>query len=476
VNERTSNLLLAGAAMLVFLLLYVGYRRPGYFASSTYLGGLIFLEGLLGAIWFYRSVFFPLVTVAFLFAGMNLPLGGVWTSARWLVLGAGALVGCFIMLKEHRARFHWFHLLALTTGLAALVSAVVSRYPGFALLKAFSLVLLFFYAACGVRLAVIGRENRFFNGLLIGCEIFVGGIAVLYALGIQAMGNPNSLGAVMGVVGVPLLLWGSLLEENVFLHKRRQFLCLVAMYLTLHSHSRSGLLAAFISCGLLCLALRRYRLFALGTMAVLVLVSSSAIFDHDAFSRVVSSTTEQVLYKGKDPNVGVFGSRQTPWQDAVESFHKHFWFGSGFGTTDNGLDATQSLQSGRLATTADAASENGSSYLTIVTWVGVLGTIPFFLLLLAVLGNVGRTVSWMWRTGDPLHPAVPLATVILAGLVHVAFEDWLFAVGYYLCVFFWSLAFILADFAPSASELAHAVQWTPRKYVRQGWTDVPAIR
>jgi hypothetical protein len=44
---------------------------------------------------------------------------------------------------------------------------------------------------------------------------------------------------------------------------------------------------------------------------------------------------------------------------------------------------------------------------------------------------------------------VPLATIVLAGLVHAAFEDWLFAVGYYLCVFYWPLAFSLMDFAPA---------------------------
>jgi hypothetical protein len=40
--------------------------------------------------------------------------------------------------------------------------------------------------------------------------------------------------------------------------------------------------------------------------------------------------------------------------------------------------------------------------------------------------------------------------VIFAGLIHAAFEDWLFAPGYYLCVFFWSVAFVLIDFAPWA--------------------------
>jgi hypothetical protein len=36
-------------------------------------------------------------------------------------------------------------------------------------------------------------------------------------------------------------------------------------------------------------------------------------------------------------------------------------------------------------------------------------------------------------------------------MVHAFFEDWLFAVGYYICVFFWALAFILLDFAPAGT-------------------------
>ena len=39
--------------------------------------------------------------------------------------------------------------------------------------------------------------------------------------------------------------------------------------------------------------------------------------------------------------------------------------------------------------------------------------------------------------------------VLLAGLVHAGFEDWLFAVGYYVSVYFWIFAFILADLLPA---------------------------
>jgi hypothetical protein len=41
--------------------------------------------------------------------------------------------------------------------------------------------------------------------------------------------------------------------------------------------------------------------------------------------------------------------------------------------------------------------------------------------------------------------------VVMAGLVHAVFEDWLFAVGYYLTVLFWVLAFLLMDVVPESS-------------------------
>ncbi len=454
------------ALVLVLLLpafALLAYSRPGYFINPTYVGGVALVECLFGAIFLYRRVFFPVVIVSFLLAGMNLPVGGAWIAIRWLVLGAGALVGSFIMLKERRHRFGLFHAMAVFAVLAAMVSAAVSRYQGLAFLKAVSLLLLFIYAGTGARLAVTGRENRFFNGLLTGCEVFVGSIAVLYFLGIEAMGNPNSLGAVMGVAAAPVLLWGTLLEQDRSTLYRRQILFVVSMFLTFHSHSRAGLAAALFSCGVLCLALRRYKMLGQGVVVILILVASSAIFDPEGFSRTLNSLNSDIVYKGQDPGLGVFASRQSPWQGAMQSIKGHFWFGSGFGTTDNGQDASERVgKYGGFATSEAATSENGSSYLSIVSWVGVLGVVPFALLLMVLLANLARTFLWMLNTGNPAHPAIPLAVVLVAGLVHAGFEDWLFAVGYYLSVFFWSLGFILVDIAPRVRLPRLAFRWRPR--------------
>jgi O-antigen ligase len=165
------------------------------------------------------------------------------------------------------------------------------------------------------------------------------------------------------------------------------------------------------------------------------------------------------VYKGKDTTLGVLGSRMSPWQAAIDSIHTHFWFGTGFGTADNGQDVSEHV--GNFSSNTAATTENGSSFLAITAWVGVGGILPFVLLLFVLLGKVARTLIWMRRTGDACHPAVPLAMVVVAGLLHACFEDWLFAVGYYLCVFFWSLALVLVDVAPSSPlhEMAHS--WQP---------------
>jgi O-antigen ligase len=444
------SVLLGGSVLAPLFLVLLAYSRPGYFTSQTYLGGLLLLELLVAALWMYRQVFFPLVLVAFLFAGTGLAVGGGWTVARWVVLGIGAAAGSVIALKDHRLRFGVFHTVALFAILAAFVSAAVSRYTDYAMLKALSLFLLFLYAATGARLAVAGRESRFFAGLLSGCELFIGVLVVCYLLlGSEVMGNPNSLGAVTGVVGAPILLWGTLVSEKPSVRNRRLALYVICIYLVVHSHARASMGAALISSAILCLALRKYKLFAEGLAIILVVVAATAIVNPSAFSNLVSTVNSSIVYKGQDPTRGLLESRESPWQRAVESISANFWFGTGFGTTNNGQDAVENLD--QFSSTQGVTTENGSSYLAIVEWVGMLGVLPFLFLLSLVVLKILRTLVWMFSSASPLHPAVPIAMVMVAALLHAGFEDWLFAPGYYLCVFFWSLAFIFVDVAPSSA-------------------------
>ena len=120
-NQRiSSGILIASAITAPLSLAYMAYSRPSYFTSQTYLGGIILLEFLIAAVCMYRRVFFPVVILAFLLAGVNLPVGAVWTAARWLFLAVGAVCGLFIVIKEHRYHFGLFHVMA--------AFAVLTRY------------------------------------------------------------------------------------------------------------------------------------------------------------------------------------------------------------------------------------------------------------------------------------------------------------------------------------------------------------
>lgn len=480
-SDRFQRLFMPGAMLGCSLLaVYVAVRLPGYFSNTSYLAGLIFLQVLIAALWNYRQRFLPLLLVAFLWAGIGLPWQVAWTSGRWFVLAAGALAGFAIYMRDRCYSFSAFHLVASFCVLAAVVSAIVSSYGSVALLKAMSLFLLFLFGASGARIAVMGREARFLAGLLLGCEVLVYLSALAYfVFRFEVFDNPNSLGAVMGVVATPVLLWGTMVSEQPAVRQRRTFALLLALLLLLSSYARAGITAAALSSILLCVGLRRYRLLAQGLgMALLVgmLVITIRPLQHEDSDRFQDSESyaSVFLYKGHR-NAGVLGSRKSAWDRTSDVIREHPWFGSGFGTS---VTRAEVMDQGWILESAGSATrEHGNSYLAITEWVGLLGVGPFFALILLIVMNIYRVWAWMRRTGSPLSAAVPLAAMLAGGLVHAVFEDWLFAVGYYLCVFFWTLAFVLVDVLPTdAPVLAHPAPLPPTPPWSDGFRVLASIR
>jgi O-antigen ligase len=404
-------------------------------------------------VWKYEQRFFPFLVVVFLWAGMALPLSGLWTAGRWVVLAVGAIAGFALYVRSAQPRFSAFHLVAVFSVVAALISAAVSSFPLLSFMKALSLLLLFLYASTGARLALSGREEKFFPRLLFFVEIVVYFSAVAYlVLRWPIYGNPNSMGAVMGVVAVPLLLWGVLTAEGKTSYRRMMFAFMLSVALLFFSQARAGILAAVFTCGLTCVVLRRYRLLIQGTVAFVcaatlsvALLPSEQVIDMPT-RREDSSLTDTLLYKGHE-NEGMLGSRLTPWDETVSVIQAHPWFGSGFGTSLN--SGQEDIGVGRYSTITAATREHGNSYLAAMEGVGLLGVVPFFVLVLMLTLKVGGVFVWLRRTAHFRHYVVPVAMVLTAGLVHAAFEDWLFAVGYYLSVIFWALAFAFLDMLPS---------------------------
>jgi O-antigen ligase len=366
-------------------------------------------------------------------------------------LGFGALAGLVKWGKlEQRHYFSPLHLVALLCVFSAAVSSMVSTRTEMALLKSLSLFLLFLYGSCGARVAMAGRRANFFRGLLLACEIvsYVSGFLYL-ALGFQLFGNPNSLGAVMGVVIVPILLWGVLITEDRNLMQRRSVALCLATYLLFFSFCRAGILAACVSATVLCIVLRRQHLFLKGAFILVFLITVVAVVQPSKFDSLVEAFTTDVIYKGKPAELGVFGSRRSPWTDTADVIRESPWFGSGFGTD---RVAAPTAWDSNFRTIEEANREHGNSYLALLQYVGLVGVIPFVVLLGLVLGLIARTCRAIRRTADPCNYALPLLLVSIAGVFHAIFEDWLFAVGYYLCVFFWTSVFLLYDLQPLHDE------------------------
>src|SRR6202012_756297 len=128
-----------------------------------------------------------------------------------------------------------------------------------------------------------------------------------------------------------------------------------------------------------------------------------------------------VLYKGHRDQ-GLLGSRQNPWENSISSIKEHPWFGTGYGTSPTGEDP--GLYFGKFASSAETAREHGSSYMTITEWVGLLGVMPFLALLWVTLSNIWSVLAWMRRTSEVRSYAVPIAMVLVAGMIHASFEDW----------------------------------------------------
>ena len=433
------------------LALFLIYSHLDYFGNVSFLGGILLLEIIVGCLWKYDQRFFPLLMIAFLFAGMAVPLQGAANSGRWVVLAAGAIVGCVMWIKSPRKHFGAFHLIALFCVCTAFVSATVSPFLHMAMSKALSLLLLFVYGSAGARLAVVGREGRFLGEVLWGCEVAVYATAVCYfGLGLSLWGNPNSLGTAMSIGAFPILLWGWFTSDAGVVRWRRSAALLLCTYLALFSHERAGMAAIAVVCLAFCFGLHQYKLLLRVAALSLGLIAVTGLVAPTRLSQSSENLKNAVLYKGHK-EAGVLGSRRTPWEQTVASIKEHPLFGAGYGTSPSGEDTDFDIN--RFSSTGKASREHGSGYLTIVEWVGLLGVLPFLMLLGLTALNMGRVFVWMRKTANPDHCSVPMAMVLLAGFVHTTFEDWLFAVGSYPCVFFWAFAFMLTDCVPTGTVL-----------------------
>jgi O-antigen ligase len=451
-------LFLALVPLAVAVLFEMVERSPGLFADATLLGGILVLQVCFLALRNFEKLVFPLLVGTFFWAGIMLPYSAEAMSLRWLFLGLGALAGLIVWI--HKSQTHYFgafHLVALFCVISAFISAAVSEIPATALLKASSLCLLFLYGSAGARVAIVGREKQFIFGLILASELLIYASALCYfVLDVSIFGNPNSLGAVVAIIAMPILLWGVSIAETRGVRHRRVVALLLCGGLLCLSSSRASILSAAVVIFVFAVALRRHRRLLQVAFASVLFFAFMAVVNPSHANELFSSVVGKVLYKEPHAGQGIFESRISPWAGTLSAVRHHPWFGSGFGTSEMGDLRTDSPRSS-IYTIEGTNREHGSSYLALAEYLGLLGSVPFVFLVLMLVPMIFKVWRLMRRTASACHYSIPLALVVIAGLVHAGFEDWLFAVGSYLSVFFWIVAFMLIDVLP-VQQAAHSMK------------------
>jgi O-antigen ligase len=435
VNSKTIKIFPLLAAASVAFLFYLSVHRPYLFGESNLLALLVLVAAGFIASQF-ETHFWTLMIAVFFWAGASFPLAGAMNLFRWVVLAVGAFLSLgYYARSANRISFNHQHLLGLFAVIAAFASAIVSVNLLMTILKALSLAALFIYASIGARILWARNPEPFVRRLVLLTEGLVYFTAVCYSASFAVWGNPNSLGLIMGCICWPVLLWRSILPAPRRERTRRVIALLVCGVLLVASLSRASITAACMISVFLLLGTRRYRTLLLGMGLFALLLASMFLAMPERFQ----SASETFVYKKGEPG-SLTDSRQKPWERSLRNFREHPWLGWGFGAADN--SAGWHLD---YVTQGQLTRERGSSYLTLLETTGILGTLPFALLLLGLIREIRKVFLWMRRSGKVNQPAVPAAAIILGGLVNAFFEDWMFAVGYYFCVIFWVLAFSLRD-------------------------------
>ncbi len=434
-NSKNIKIFPLIAAASVLFLFYLSVKRPYLFGESNLVALMVIVAvGIIASQ--YETHFWMLMIAVFLWAGSAFPLASAMNVFRWVVLGAGAFLALgYYVRKKNRIPFNHLHLLGMFAVVAAFASAIVSVNPLLTLLKALSLAALFLYGSIGARIFWSRNPESFVRKLVLIAEGMVYFTGICYLASFEVWGNPNSLGLIMGCICWPVLLWRLILPANRRKSPRHFIALCVCGALLVLSLSRASMTAAAVTSMFLLVGAKRYRMLLVGVSLFAAILLNMFLVAPQRFE----SASEGLMYK-KGESGNLLDSRQKPWERSVATFREHPWLGLGFGAADNSTESRFTF-----ATQGYLNRERGSSYLTMLETTGIIGTLFFALLILAIIREIWRVFSWLRRTGKVNQPAVVAASIILGGLVNAAFEDWMLAVGYYMSVIFWILAFSLRD-------------------------------
>ena len=367
-------------------------------------------------------------------------LGQSAASLRWAIMGILAAEGCVLLLAHGGfLPMPWALLGLLGFSVVTFASCAWSEVPLLSFYKAVSFALLLLGLVLANGLVLRERPDVWLR-FLVGVNLSAVAATVLVLLfgssgtivnqqHLVIVRGPfisaNSLGSVIALT-LPAVMWWR--ERGARLGRRRlaiaaAILLGVDVTLLYLSHSRASILATLLMFA--AYSLLRARRFGV----VLVLISVTLV----AIPQVrLLDIYAEVAYKGTGHASASFITRRQEFQASLSAAGSEPLAGHGFGISA-GLSVTE--WKGQLQA-YDANREKTTSLFGTIEEVGVVGAIPLFLALGAILvggfGRVRRTIPSPQRQLDEI-----LMLVILVGVVHSEFEAWLTSAGSFEAFIFW---------------------------------------
>jgi O-antigen ligase len=237
--------------------------------------------------------------------------------------------------------------------------------------------------------------------------------------------NSNDLAAFLALT-LPALLWSRERKEwlgSLPFQGAIATLALIANLVILYlSRSRTGIAAAL-------LVLLIYSVFRSKRLAVVGLFG--AIVVALAAPSLLRQGQQNVLYKGLPP-VQSLADRRALVTASLVAAESRVLEGHGFGVS---VGASQTW-SGAL-TTRDTSREKSSSVLGAIEEVGLIGTVPLLLSILAAIVIAYKRVR-AEASSAARAAAIALFSIVAAGLLHSQSESWLTSAGSTSALIFWT--------------------------------------
>lgn len=224
-------------------------------------------------------------------------------------------------------------------------------------------------------------------------------------------------------------------------------LCVVAVFL---AASRAALLALLIASAVVLFSLRKRgriggKIVIIAAVVALLLPSAGFIT-----SRVVEKQRQR-----EEMGQGVFDTRNEKFTYRLQEFKDHPFQGVGFAAIDPGLGDNYNPSSGTI--------EPGSSWLCVLSMAGILGFIPFLLIIIRAWRSMNNVAK------DTLKKETDyflIRGVFVFFLIHIMFEGYLFSAGNPMCLLVW----LAISCAYELGATDKAIRITGKKYVRIGQT------